>query len=207
MCDEPDKLQEKRNARAQFLHEFFPKWRTCFCCEMAKQDPNFLGKEDSIIWRKDSDGCAYSADCVADLYFHHYLPKAIRQLMKEPERYNGQNSDRVLDRHKIIALTQQLILEHWPVTYSSEAKFSRQSEPSVYVRVLNVSFAYRFALEFLSAWNNAPDLFTNSLDRTEFAREHYKYLMLDLTGYFPVPLVSQLWFAVEQWGLASVNNS
>lgn len=71
-----------------------------------------------------------------------------------------------------------------------------------------------FALDFLGSWNkeqhvnlgipfNSNQLF-QCLESTDFAREHYKYLMLDLTGPFPAFLISNLWFSVEQWGLTSL---
>jgi hypothetical protein len=177
---------------------------------MGKRHVKFLRLVDEITWRKDSDGTEYNPAQFCSLYFHHYLRQA-RYAMKGIEN---------LDRHKIVALTQQLILTHWPVTYSSEEPFSQSSEtPSKYVRHLNATFAYYFALEFLGTWNkelserkhgqpfNSDNLFT-CLDSSEFAREYLKHLMLDLRMFdqdgnraFPSFLTSQLWFAIEQWGL------
>ena len=216
MSEDRNRIQERREARAQFFEGFFPEWKKTFCVEMSKQNPAFIGKENAIIWRKDTNGTEYSPHCIADLYFHRYRPKAIKRLMKEHEKYQGKNPERVLDRHKIVALTQQLVLEHWPVTYSCEKMFSQESKPTLPVRVLNVSFAYNFAIEFLASWNDVSfkkqekpfdaGLLFECFNHTDFAKEHYKYLMLDLTDHFPVPLIAQLWFVAEQWGLNSLSS-
>ncbi len=198
--------QEKFEARVRFLTDFFPKWKKTYCREMGLQHPGFSSAEDKIVWRKDKDGTEYNPHHFCTLYFNRYRVGA-RYLMKDPGKF--------LDRHKIVALTQQLILENWPLTYSFLEPFSQRYPPPVAVRALNVSFAYRFVLDFLGSWNtelhktiltvpfNQDQLF-QCRDSTDFAREHYKYLMLDLTGPYQVFLVSNLWFAIEQWGLTSL---
>ena len=202
--DWQDVTKEKFEARKNFITELFPKWKKTFCQEMGQKDCRFLELEDKIVWRIE-DGKEYSPVRFCALYFHYYRPRA-KYLMKDREK--------LLDRHKIVALTQQLIMEHYPVTYSFEKPFSRLEEDSLpkSVRLLNVSFAYHFALEFLRAWNKEKyeqklkqpfdsDCLFECLECTEFAREHYKFLAIDLYSPFPTVLIAQLWFALEQWGL------
>lgn len=204
-CDIP---KEKFEARVQFITECFEKWKRTFCQEMAKRDKKFLELENKIAWRTDKNGEQYTPIHFCTLYFYDYRVSA-KHLMKDPENF--------LDRHKIVALTQQLILEHWPIAYSFDDKFSRGSTPPVHVRLLNAAFAYRFALDFLGSWNKElhekvkkvpfdEDKLFQCLGSTKFDREHYKYLMLELTGPYPVFLISNLWFALEQWGLESLRS-
>jgi len=202
--DWQDVTKEKIEARKNFITEWFPEWKKTFCSEMGRRDRRFLELEDKIVWRIE-DSMEYTPMRLCTLYFHYYRPRA-KYLMEDPEK--------LLDRHKIVALTQQMILEHFPVTYSMEKQFSRLDDMAIpkSVRLLNVSFAYHFALEFLRAWNKEKhekkldlpfdsDALFECLENTEFAREHQKLLALDWDSTFPTPLISQLWYSLEQWGL------
>ena len=220
--------QEKFQARFDFVSDLFSMWKKKLCQNVGAQSPAFLDYEDKIIWRIDKDGTEYSPHKLCTLYFHHYRPRA-KYLMKEPEHF--------LDRHKIVALTQRVILEHWPITYSTVKPFHRfnSEDMPVVVRTLNVSFAYHFAIEFLGTWNkemhekvlrqpfDADNLFM-CLGSTDFAEEHRKFLMLDHLEVvdptlwddpfseasevaFPAILIAQLWFALEQWGLAHMRST
>ena len=210
--------KEKVEARKNFFTDFFPIWKQKFCQEMGSRDARFLALADKIEWRIDKDGTAYSPVYICSLYFHRYRPRAKHLLMDQ---------DGNLDRHKIVALTQELILKHYPITYSHLKKFHVSAEeigeqpsselPSTSVRLLNVSFAYHFAMAFLGAWQkekheqilkkpfDADSLF-GCFDSTKFACEHHKFLMLDFEHEFPTVLIAQLWFALEQWGLKCVQH-
>lgn len=209
MCDvTTSTTEEKIDAREGFFTLFFPKWKSKFCQDMGKRDPVFLEWKDNIIWRTDKDGTMYSPAHLSRLYFFHYRPRAGR-LMKDRSK--------LLDRHKIVALTQQMILEHYPMAYSLSPTFSYVEEfPTRDLRLLNVSFAYYFALEFLATWNKErydrrkihfdADLLFKHLEATDFPKEHHKYLSLELYESFPTFLISQLWFSLEQWGLEYMRN-
>jgi hypothetical protein len=196
--------QEKFESRRDFFANLFPKWREQFCREAGNLVPR-LQDESAIAWRTDGDGTVYSPEEICRIYFEDSRPRA-KHLMENPEKGK-------LDRHKIVALTQELILSHFPITHSDERKFNRSEygAPSTCERLLNASFAYHFALSFIGAWNkelhemleipfNPDDLFS-CLAQTHFAREHFKFLTLDLETPFPTVLIAQLWFALEQWGL------
>jgi len=202
-----DITKEKFEARQNFFAELFPKWKTTFCQEMGQRDVRFFRLTDKIVWRSEN-GVEYNPRKLCNLYFGDYRYKA-KFLMKERSK--------LLDRHKIVALTQHMILEHFPITYSFEKPFDRSKIDLIPIstRFLNVSFAYHFALEFLRAWNKEEhekklevpfdsDSLFKCLESTEFAREQYKFLMLDLEYPFPSFLVSQLWFALERWGLSDM---
>lgn len=210
--------REKFEARCKFFTDLFSKWRGKLCENMAVQNPRFVNNAEQIIWRTDEDGTVYNPAKLCHLYFGDYLPKA---------KYLMQDRSHFMDRHKIVALTQRLLLEHCPIVYAKEKPFShlKKENMSGWVRSLNVSFAYYFAIEYLGAWKkeesekilkqsfNANNLFL-CLNSTNFAREHRKFLMLEFlpldpvylppdspADSFPTVLMAHLWFALEQWGL------
>jgi len=202
--DWQDITKEKFEARREFFDKLFFKWRKKFCEDLGKQSPDFLNNEDKIIWRTDENGIEYNPRKLCTLYFGFYRREA-KHLMSDPGE--------LLDRHKIVALTQRLILEHYPITYSFAKPFKLVKEiVPIWTKTLNVSFAFYFALEFLGTWNKElhektlgqpfeSDNLFKCMEFTDFAREHRKFLMLDLESVFPSILISQLWFALEQWGL------
>ncbi|MGL4943577.1 MAG: hypothetical protein ACRC46_10350 [Thermoguttaceae bacterium] len=125
-----------------------------------------------------------------------------------------------MDRHKIIALTQSVILQRQPLRYKDAAKCTDNG-----VWRLNVEFAFLFGIEFLSRWNEMyyPESrfdtptnhfhtetflvpLLNTDEGTDFIREHTKYLMARRNSPFPLFLIAQLWFVLEQWGLTYARN-
>lgn len=201
--------QEKAEARRNFFADLFPIWKGAFCREMAQRNSRFLTLEDKIVWRLE-DNVEYNPAKLTNLYFGTYRKKLLLLMEDRAGR---------LDRHKIVALTQHMILDCYPVTYSFTRPFdlAKNEMPCEAVRSLNISFAYKFALEFLRAWNqtnfrtksNSPldsDRLFECLESTHFAREHYKLLMLDSDFPFPTLVISQLWFSLEQWGLEYMRN-
>ncbi|MDR2641960.1 MAG: hypothetical protein LBC74_04125 [Planctomycetaceae bacterium] len=198
---------EKFTARQTFITNIFSEWKKCLCTNMYARtnESRFKDYDEKIQWRTDIDGTKYSPVKVCSLYFYEYRPK-MRNFMNDPNK--------LLDRHKIVALTQKLLFEHYPISLLDSKPFSRSSPP-MEARTLNVSFAYYFSLQFLGSWNkelyekkyhkpfDSDSLFA-PLASTEFAREHHKFLMTETDGSFPAFLIAQLWFALEQWGLTAM---
>jgi hypothetical protein len=122
-----------------------------------------------------------------------------------------------LDRHKIIAFTQDNILRVLPLAFRSS-----QSESEEETFRLNVDFAFLFGIQFLCRMNeryypeerfdNTNHTFQTAIflcpflktrEGKEFTREHKTYLKAERNGdTFPQFLIAQLWTAMEQWGLA-----
>jgi len=206
---EPNKAssEEVRPARIKFLYEVFLRWRRRFCVDIGRSE-----RENEIIWRRDVSGNEFGPAQVAEVYFRRYKP-AMGKFMVDP-RHN-------LDRHKIVALTQKVFMEELPITVASYPKIDLSSPPRE-IYGLNCAFAYYFAPQFLCRWHEDqwPKKFNKPfpsetfcellLYRTDeglrFTREHRKYLMSELHCKFPAFLIAQLWFALEQRGLAQLEN-
>jgi hypothetical protein len=126
------------------------------------------------------------------------------------------NSKGDIDRHKIIALMQRTILELQPLTFENTEKHSEDD-----VFVLNTEFAFFFGLQFIIRWNemyypekkfqNPDNVFPTShfihpIQNTEEGRSfviaHKKMLTAKPEGPFPLFLIAQMWFLIEQWGLS-----
>ena len=190
---------EDRLARIKCITEFFQRWRKRFCEDM--KHPEW---ENNLVWRYDIDGSEFTPSRIVDVYFSRYKP-AMARFMMDPTHN--------LDRHKIIALTQKLFLEELPITSVGNRKIDF-SCPPIAVYALNCSFAYYFGIHFLCRWHEeqtdgfSSNLFCKPFYQTNeglcFAREHYKYLMSELHCKFPAFIIAQLWFALEQWGLAHI---
>ena len=117
------------------------------------------------------------------------------------------NGDHRIDRHKIIALTQLNILELQPLVFVED----NATDDEKYE--LNVHFAYLFGLQFLVRWNEVhrrdaffpePFLypFIHTKEGKDFQQEHFKLLMRRRKQPISLFWASQLWFALEQWGLS-----
>ena len=144
---------------------------------MTARSSDFQVLEDDITWRKDANGTVYSADKLSRLYFYHYLPK-MKPIM------HGMVCQ---DRHTIVAITQQTIFDHWPVTRVGIEMFSReQVPPPPGVAILNVAFAYYFAISFLEICHNScpktPQMaiissdFLKQMKSEEIMRKCYAFL-------------------------------
>jgi hypothetical protein len=111
-----------------------------------------------------------------------------------------------IDRHKIVALTEQIILEVQPLTFVGN-NFSAND-----CYRLNAEYAVFFGVQFLTRWHEVysgepfyPDKFLYPLLATDkgyaFLQEHLKLLCAESQPQIPVFWASQLWFLLEQWGL------
>ena len=160
----------------------------------------------AITWSCNADGLQYSPKIICEFYKRD-LKTVHEEFMEDPNA--------LIDRHKIIALTQKIILDLQPLDF----KDSQKSADERYG--LNVDFAFRFGFHFLVRWNEVyyPEqhfdnpanifptpLFLFRLNRTKAGKalllEHRKWLMAKKTGnIFSLFLLSQFWFLLEQWCL------
>jgi len=120
-----------------------------------------------------------------------------------------------IDRHKIVALTQDVILRELPLAYRND-KFNTDDE----IIRLNADFAFAFGIHFICKMNEKhypEEHFVNSSNHfntatfmypfkcteegKDFIREHKTYLKAERRVVFPQLLISQMWTAMEQWGL------
>jgi hypothetical protein len=157
-----------------------------------------------IDWGYNEHGVQYSAESIYESY---------RKDVEQVRLHFMENAEERIDRHKIIALTQKIILHFQPLVY-------RQKEPENLVYGLNVDFAFLFGIQFISRWNemyypkqhfqNPNNIFnTNNflypLNETpegqSFYKEHRKFLMAKSSSPFPLFLIAQMWFLIEQWGV------
>ena len=163
---------------------------------------------DAIDWGYDAHGIQFSPETICNTFYKQDLEVVRREFMKDA-------SGRI-DRHKIIALTQVVILNLQPLTFRN---LKHKTADDLYD--LNVNFAFLFGLQFLVKWNEQyypeqhfceptnffpSDVFLFRLNETEegknFWREHRKWFMARKANrVFPLFLLSQMWFLLEQWGL------
>ena len=159
-----------------------------------------------VIWGCDVDGLQFSSKIICE-YYKKDLQTVHEEFMEDPAAR--------IDRHKIIALTQKVILDLQPLDF----KDSQKSADERYG--LNADFAFRFGHHFLVRWNEVyyPEqyfenpsnpfptpMFLFRFNKTEagktLLREHRKWLMSKKTkNIFSLFLLSQFWFMLEQWGL------
>ena len=201
------RTDEIRPDRVGLISAIFERWKVRFCAQQG-----CTGKEGVIIWRPDVvRGYPFDAKRITEIYFTEYKP-AMSRFMKLPQKHN-------LDRHKIVALTQKVIMEHLPITTEGCGKVDVNNPPDAIV-ALNSNFALYFGFQFISRWHellweqnyHRPfptdqfcDLFYGTELGKRFICEHNKYLMSELHCRFPAFIIAQLWFALEQWGLAHLS--
>jgi hypothetical protein len=157
-------------------------------------------------WKTDDNGWHCSAERLCNAYFSQ-IEYARSRFMETPTGW--------LDRHKIIAFTQDNLLRILPLAFRSPASEEESFK-------LNVDFAFLFGIHFLCKMNeryypaerfdNANNAFKTAIflhpflktkEGQEFVREHKTYLNAERNGStFPQFLIAQLWTAMEQWGLA-----
>ena len=137
---------------------------------------------DTIDWRCDTRGIRFSPEIICNEFYRKDLEMVRSQFMKD---HAGR-----IDRHKIIALTQMIILNLQPITFRD----SRKTVDDLFG--LNVDFAFLFGLQFLVKWNEQyypeqrfcepinrfpTDIFLFRLNETkegnDFWREHRKWFM------------------------------
>jgi len=151
----------------------------------------------AITWAVDGNEVTISPDYLWDKYI----------LDVDDVRNNLMYSiDSRLDPHKIIALTERVILEAQPLILIGN-EFSTDDHYR-----LNAVYAIFFGIQFLTRWHEVyprepffPDKFLNFLLATDaggiFFQEHIKLLCVKSSHPFPIFWASQLWFLLEQWGL------
>jgi len=150
----------------------------------------------AIAWAVDNGGIEISPDYLWDRY--------AQSAGQVRDNFMFSTKTRI-DRHKIIALTERIILEVQPLTFVG-SDFSVNEHYR-----LNAEYAFLFGLQFLTRWNEVyhpepfyPDSFLKPLhtDRCRaFFQEHIKLLCVKSEQPIPIFWASQLWFLLEQWGL------
>ena len=188
-------FEDSRQARIRFVDFVF----RCLQSEYP---------ENHFDWKSDEGGRKYSSEWLWDECYKPELEYVRARFMKNPE---GR-----LDRHKIIALTQGVILRNLPLDFVSCNAVDKDA-----IVELNTRFAFLFGIQFICRWNEVyypEDRFdnpSNPFDTEKFLYpllstdeggrficEHRKSLMAKRNGPFPLFLIAQLWFTLEQWGLA-----
>ena len=177
---------QSKFARIQILHQTF-----CLLSEFYQR------KGATVVWATDGSGSQISPDQI----WGKYVPdvNAVRNSLMY-------STDSRLDPHKIIALTERVILEVQPLMFV-EDRFSANDHYR-----LNAEYAVFFGVQFLTRWHQVysrepfyPDKFLHHLLLQDagyvFLQEHIKLLSVDSPQPFPVFWASQLWFLLEQWGL------
>jgi hypothetical protein len=178
--------QESQFARIQILQQTFSVLSNFY------QQKNL-----KIMWTKNSDDVEISPD---------YIWSRYASSVGEVRNNFMHTTESRLDRHKIIALTDSVILEIQPLTFAGD-NFTADDRHR-----LNAVYAIFFGIQFLTRWHEVyfdgifyPDKFLNSLLSTDmgyaFLQEHIKLLCVQSQQPFPVFWCSQLWFLLEQWGL------
>jgi len=163
---------------------------------------------DKIDWACSAHGTQFSPEIICNEFYRQDLETVRGEFMKD---VSGR-----IDRHKIIALTQVIIVSLQPLTFRD-----LQGKTADDLFGLNVNFAFLFGLQFLVKWNEQyypeqhfcepanlfpSDVFLFRLNKTkegnDFWREHRKWFMArKASRAFPLFLLSQTWFLLEQWGL------
>ena len=157
----------------------------------------------TVAWAVDSNQVEISPDYLWNRYILDVDSVRSNFMSTEGNR---------LDRHKIITLTESIILEVQPLTFVG-AGFSADDHYR-----LNAEYAVFFGVQFLTRWHEVyprepfyPDNFLTSLLKTDigysFLQEHLKLLCTKSQMPVPVFWASQLWFLLEQWGLACMENA
>jgi hypothetical protein len=160
-----------------------------------------------IVWANDHDGNLMEPAYIWDKYYVRDVEIVRQEFMKDMDKF--------VDRHKIIALTQRIVLDIQPLTFKEREKFSDDD-----VFILNADYAFLFGIQYLCRCNEVfypakhfenpgnqfpTKIFTFPLYKTArgraFIREHKK--LLRAKSLIPIPLFwsSHLWYALEQWGL------
>lgn len=184
-----------------FIQGTFDLWIKEFAMQLQGDKDAFDGV---IVWRRDLESEStqeFGPAKISTLYFHRYRPE-LANWMEYPKH--------LVDQHKVIALTQKVILENWPLTHASVGREFDLTDPPVVVRTINTQFAYYFSLHFLGAWNEKfyrKDHFVDVSDTFDvktflsaiqstsanqpneigqrFRREHNKLLMAEPEGKLP----------------------
>jgi len=196
MSDTSAYFEESRAARIRLVNQAF----------QYLQETTFA--QTPFDWRTDASGRKYSSERLWDECYKPELEYVRTRFMKD--------SAGRLDRHKIISLTQGVILGVLPLAFVSHDLVEENK-----IVELNAEFAFLFGILFISEWNvrhypamrfDNPanrfdsEIFLHPLLSTDeghtFIREHKKSLMAKRNGPFPLFLIAQLWFTLEQWGLA-----
>ena len=154
-------------------------------------------KGEAIAWAVDCNGVEISPDFLWEKY------------ARDADVVRGHfmfSTETRIDRHKIIALTERVILELQPLVFEKDT-----ASLDDHYR-LNAEYAFLFGIQFLTRWNevyHTEPFYSNSFleplqtDRGKiFCQEHVKLLSIKNQSSFPVFWASQLWFLFEQWGLS-----
>jgi hypothetical protein len=131
------RTDETHRNRTECIAAIFERWKERAC-------PHLILAGHEPCWRPDViKGTEFGPKRITEVYFGEYRP-AMTRLMKD--------SAHLLDRHKIVALTQKVIMEKLPITITGYGKFNLNQPPDGIV-VINASFAYYFGIHFLSRWH------------------------------------------------------
>jgi hypothetical protein len=187
-----DITPESKFARLQILRHTF-----------SRLTEFYQRKNLTIAWSVDNNGSEISPDYLWDKY--------VRDVESVRSDFMRSTKSRI-DRHKIVALTEQIILEVQPLTFVGDS-FSVNDHYR-----LNAEYAIFFGVQFLTRWHEVyssepfyPDKFLYPLLATDmgyvFLQEHIKLLCTESQPLIPVFWASQLWFLLEQWGLTYMEHT
>jgi hypothetical protein len=178
--------QESKFARLQILRHTF-----------ARLTEFYQRKNLTIVWVVAGNGTEICPDCLWDKYAQDV--ESVRSNLMRSAKSR-------IDRHKIVALTERIILEIQPLTFVGDS-FSANDHYR-----LNAEYAIFFGVQFLTRWHEVysgepfyPDKFLYPLLATDmgyaFLQDHIKLLCSEGQPQIPIFWASQLWFLLEQWGL------
>lgn len=163
-----------------------------------------LDKEirQAIVWK---DGMSASF-----LVMTHYNPR--RDEFKQKCMHD---SSKLINRYKVIALMQEVVLQHQPLVYANPQYANEDRNHS-----LNVLLALECGFHLLTQMNeqhipqNRLSSGCGKFDRESFIEsvrsslaaqqlwhEHLVFLAAEHHGDFPVIPISHFWYAIDQWGL------
>ena len=182
---------ESKYARVQILHHTF-----------SRLTEFYRPANRMVAWRAGSDGTEISPD---------YLWGEYAQSVEQVRNNFMLSTETRIDRHKIIALTERVILESQPLIFTS----GNVSADEHYR--LNAEYAFLFGLQFLTRWHEVyyPEPFYSdrfiallTTDKGKvFSQEHIKLLCVKSRQPFPIFWCSQLWFLLEWVGLTHMEHA
>ncbi|MGL4594543.1 MAG: hypothetical protein ACRCUY_07435 [Thermoguttaceae bacterium] len=196
---------ENRHSRVEFFYDLFE--------EMQKNSP------DKIEWGEtpvvpesisESNPHGKTMQFTPEILFDScYVPLCQKVKMDYMENCNTR-----IDRHKIIAATQAIIIYFQPLRYVGIAPNDYRN------RTLNTNYAFEFGIRFLCEWNvkkypknnfkNPNNKFDTekfvyplrSMDSGKrFLSEHKKLLNAmhnELSHKLPLFCIAQMWFLIEE---------
>lgn len=179
--------------------------RICLLNSLVERVRDYADKElrQTVAWRGGMS---------ANLFvMSYYKPRC-----DEFKQKCMQDSSKRINRYKVIALTQEAILQHQPLIYV-DPQYANEH----YNHLLNVQLALEYGFHILTKMNEQyvplnrfshgygkfdqesfNEAVRGSLVATQHLwREHLIFLAAEHQGDFPVIPIAHFWYALDQWGL------